>query len=77
MDNSAVVDNPVTRTTEETQLPGSSRSLLLSSSMFTSLKVSTRTCLTNRAYRYMSQTHASAIETSKKTSPWTECTCIS
>src|SRR5690606_39550134 len=35
---------------------GSSRSLLLSSSMFTSLNVRTRTCLTNRAGRYMSQT---------------------
>ncbi len=48
---------------------GKSSSLRLSSSMFTSLNVSTRTCLTKRAGRYMSQTQASAMETSKNTSP--------
>lgn len=51
------------------QLLGSSRSLLLSSSMFTSLNVRTRTCFTNRAGRYMSHTQASAMDTSKNTSP--------
>ncbi|SHV52735.1 Uncharacterised protein [Mycobacteroides abscessus subsp. abscessus] len=35
------------------------------SSMLTSLKVMTRTCLTNRAGRYMSQTQASARRSSK------------
>ena len=45
--------------------PGSRRSGLSSSSTFTSLKVSTRTFLTNRAGRYMSHTQASDIRTSK------------
>ena len=40
-------------------------SLLGSSSMFTSLNVSTRTFLTKRAGRYMSQTQASDMRTSK------------
>ena len=44
---------------------GICRSLFASSSTLTSLNVSTRTFLTNRAGRYMSQTHASLITTSK------------
>jgi len=48
---------------------GSSRSLLANSSMLTSLKVTTRTFFTKRAGRYMSQTQASCMVTSKKTSP--------
>ncbi len=43
--------------------------LVASSSTLTSLKVSTLTFLANRAGRYMSQTQASVIETSKNTSP--------
>ena len=45
--------------------PGSSSSGLSSSSMFTSLNVSTRTILAKRAGRYMSQTQASRMVTSK------------
>lgn len=44
---------------------GSRRSVFSNSSMFTSLKVITRTCFTNRAGRYMSHTQASDIRTSK------------
>ena len=44
---------------------GSSMSGLSSSSTLTSLNVTTRTFLTNRAGRYMSQTQASDIRTSK------------
>jgi hypothetical protein len=44
---------------------GTSRSLRASSSTLTSLKVTTLTFLTNRAGRYISQTHASCIVTSK------------
>src|SRR5690606_1059541 len=44
---------------------GISSSGLASSSMLTSLKVTTRTVLTNLAGRYMSQTQASCIRTSK------------
>lgn len=44
---------------------GSSRSVLASSSMFTSLNVTTLTFLTKRAGRYMSHTHASDMVTSK------------
>ena len=44
---------------------GSRRSGLSSSSMLTSLKVSTRTFFTKRAGRYMSQTQASDMRTSK------------
>jgi len=56
---------------------GSSRSLLASSSMFTSLNVTTRTFFTKRAGRYMSQTHASRMATSKKTSPLSELRTLS
>src|SRR5207247_3000526 len=45
---------------------GTSRSALASSSMLTSLKVTTRTFFTNLAGRYISQTQASRIVTSKK-----------
>src|SRR5215469_3325386 len=48
---------------------GTCRSLLASSSMLTSLKVTTRTFLTNLAGRYISQTQASCMVTSKNTSP--------
>ena len=48
---------------------GGSISAWLSSSTLTSLKVRTLTVLANRAGRYMSQTQASLIDTSKKTSP--------
>src|SRR6266702_8582629 len=48
---------------------GISRSLRASSSMFTSLNVTTLTFFTKRAGRYMSQTHASCIVTSKNASP--------
>jgi hypothetical protein len=44
---------------------GSSRSVFDSSSMFTSLNVTTLTFFANRAGRYMSQTQASDIVTSK------------
>src|ERR1700738_1783623 len=44
---------------------GSRNSGFSTSSMFTSLKVITRTCLTNRAGRYMSHTQASASRSSK------------
>ena len=44
---------------------GSEMSGFSSSSTFTSLNVITRTFFTNRAGRYMSQTHASCISTSK------------
>ena len=44
---------------------GSRNSGFSSSSMLTSLKVSTRTCLTNRAGRYMSHTQASLMRSSK------------
>jgi len=44
---------------------GSRSSGFSTSSMFTSLNVITRTCLTNRAGRYMSQTQASASRSSK------------
>jgi hypothetical protein len=44
---------------------GTSRSLLASSSTFTSLNVTTRTDFTNLAGRYTSQTHASFMSTSK------------
>ena len=44
---------------------GSRSSGFSTSSMLTSLKVITRTCLTNRAGRYMSQTQASARRNSK------------
>ena len=44
---------------------GSRSSGFSTSSMFTSLKVMTRTCLTNRAGRYMSHTQASASRSSK------------
>src|SRR5690606_4686497 len=48
---------------------GTSRSDLVISSTLTSLKVTTRTLRTNRAGRYMSQTQASSIVTSKYISP--------
>src|SRR5690606_6209731 len=48
---------------------GISRSALVISSTLTSLKVTTRTFLTNLAGRYMSQTQASCIVTSKYISP--------
>jgi hypothetical protein len=44
---------------------GTSRSLRASSSTLTSLKVTTLTFFTNLAGRYMSQTHASCMLTSK------------
>ena len=44
---------------------GSRSSGFSTSSMLTSLKVTTRTCLTNRAGRYMSHTHASDSRSSK------------
>ena len=44
---------------------GSRSSGFSTSSMFTSLNVITRTCLTNRAGRYMSHTQASASRSSK------------
>ena len=47
-------------------------SALASSSTLTSLKVTTRTCLTKRAGRYMSHTQASCSVSSKKTSPSAE-----
>jgi len=51
---------------------GGSISWGASSSTLTSLKVSTLTFLAKRAGRYMSQTQASVIDTSKKTSPLSE-----
>src|SRR5450759_2861361 len=45
--------------------PGSSRSVFSNSSTLTSLKVTTRTCLTKRAGRYMSHTQASDMANSK------------
>src|SRR5215469_15556477 len=56
---------------------GSCRSLLASSSMLTSLKVTTRTFFTNRAGRYISHTQASCIVTSKNTSPFSEVCTLS
>lgn len=44
---------------------GRRRSGLSNSSMLTSLKVITRTCLTKRAGRYMSHTHESDMRNSK------------
>src|ERR1700722_15030377 len=56
---------------------GISRSLLASSSTLTSLNVTTRTFFTNLAGRYMSQTQASCMVTSKKTSPLSACRTLS
>ena len=53
------------RRTRTSAYSGSRSSGFSTSSMLTSLKVITRTCLTKRAGRYMSQTHASARRSSK------------
>lgn len=60
VDNDGLVDNY-----EPKALSGSEMSGFSSSSTLTSLKVITRTFFTKRAGRYMSQTHASCISTSK------------
>lgn len=56
--------SPATERTADYGFGGSS-SASANSSMFTSLNVTTLTFLANRAGRYMSQTQASAIVTSK------------
>ena len=61
----AVDDSPGRLQPTGSDYSGSRSSGFSTSSMFTSLNVITRTCLTNRAGRYMSHTQASASRSSK------------
>lgn len=62
---SVAINNCRQRQTCRRVYSGSRNSGFSTSSMLTSLKVITRTCLTKRAGRYMSQTQASARRSSK------------